>query len=126
MTDAPYLRKFIDICLHFLGFNFIPRSLAKSEILLTTNGNKLGGYCGTISSTNLILPGQSLSNELTRTANSNGPNFVLWGRPPFVFFQVEFEFPTLTHCSGLERIALIHRIITGCTPRLISSLTITL
>ena len=126
-----YLRKLITICLHFLWFSSIPRADAKAEISFTTNGIKLGEYLGIISkaevsSTYLILPGQSLSKELMRTANNNGPNFVPWGRPPFVFFQDDFEIPTLTHCSRLDENALIHRITAGCTPRHTSSLTISL
>ena len=97
-SDSLYLRKLITICLHFLWFSFIPHADAKAEISFTTNGIKLGEYLGIISkaevsSTTLILPGQSLSKELMRTANNNGPNFVPWGRPPFVFFQDDVEFP---------------------------------
>ena len=130
-SNALYLRKFISICIHFLWFNFIPRWEAKADISFSTSGIELGEYLGTISraevsSTNLILPGQSLSRELMRTANNNGPNFVPWGRPPFVFFQDDEEFPTLTHRSRFERKALIQRIMAGSTPRLTSSLTITL
>ena len=130
-SDPLYLRKLIIICLHFLWFSFIPRAEAKAEISFTTNGIKLGEYVGIISkaevsSANLILPGQSLNKELMRTANNNGPNFVPWGRPPFVFFYDDLELPTLTHCSRFDRNALIHRIMAGCTPRQASSLTITL
>ena len=49
VSGAPYLIKYINICLHFLGFNFIPRSWAKSKISLTNNGSTLGEYRGIIS-----------------------------------------------------------------------------
>ena len=101
-SDHLYLRKLIIICLHFLWFSFIPRAEANTEISFTTNGIKLGEYLGIISkakvsSTNLILPGQSLSKELLGTANNNGPQLCILGKPPFVFFQDDLELPTFQH-----------------------------
>ena len=119
------------ISLHFLGFRTIPRSFAKSDIWFTTIGRKLGEQrritsMAVVSSTNFTLPGQSLSKELTSTANSSGPNLVPCRRPPFIFFHAEYEFSIRTHCSLLLSNALIHLTITGWTSRLSSSRSMTL
>ena len=90
-----YLRSELPISLHFVLFNFIPVSVANANISFTMIGRILGEQPGIIStavvsSKNFILPGQSLSKELPRTAKIIGPSVVPWGGPPFVSFHDEY------------------------------------
>jgi hypothetical protein len=40
-----------------------------------------------------------MTEERQISQGCNGPNFLPWGKPPFVFFQEDIEVPTRTHCS---------------------------
>ena len=59
------------------------------------------------SSTNLILRCQFLTRELTKIANSIGPNLVPCGIPPLIGLNLEVVLFIQTHCERCVYIDIV-------------------